>query len=108
PASRPVRVRTVLAAADGPATTRRRADRSTWSLVAGSLVVLFLLIGVGQLVGSRLAERQALIDATRFTQLLGGTFVDEETAQGLLDEDRSARARMDEIVRGRLVVNTSV
>ena len=108
PASELVRVRTVLAAAEGPTTTRRRADRSTWSLVAGSLVVLFLLIGVGQLVGARLAERQALIDATRFTELVGGTFVDEETAQGLLDGDSSARARMDEIVRGRLVVNTSV
>lgn len=109
PASERVRFRTVLAAAEeGPMTTGRRADRSTWSLVAGSLVVLFLLIGVGQLVGSRLAERQALIDATRFTELLGSTFVDEETAQGLLDGDGSARARMDEIVRGRLVVNTSV
>ena len=108
PARAAARVRTVLAAPRGHTTTERRADRSTWSLVAGSLVVLFVLIGVGQLVGARLAERQALIDATRFTELLGSTFVDDATAQGLLDGDRSTRARMDEIVRGHLVANTSV
>jgi len=108
PATDAARVHLVLTRAEGPTTVGRRADRSTWSLVAGSLVVLLTLITVGQLVGSRLAERQALIDATRFTQLVGSTFVDEETAQGLLEGDRSARARMDEIVDGRLVENTSV
>ena len=104
----PVRVRTVLVDARSHRAIRREGDRTAWSLVAGSLVVLLLLIGGGGFVGVRLAERQALIDATRFTELVGQTFVDPATAQGLIDGDPAARARMDETVRGRLKANTSV
>ena len=103
-----VRVRTVLVDTRAVRAGRRRADRTTWSLVAGSVVVLLVLVGAGRVIGSALAERQALIDASRFTQLVAGTFVDKPTAQRLLEGDESARARMDEIVRDRLEVNTSV
>lgn len=103
-----MRVRTVLVDARSHRTIRREGDRTAWSLIAGSLVVLLLLIAGGGFVGVRLAERQALIDATRFTELVGQTFVDPATAQGLIDGDPAARTRMDETVLGRLKANTSV
>jgi len=104
----PVNSHAVLADARGPRLARRQRDWTTWRLVAGSLVALCLMLAFGLVVGARLAERQALIDARRFTELLGSTFIDPGTADALAHHDASAVSRLDRVVRDQLVHGTSV
>ncbi|NUR10053.1 MAG: hypothetical protein HOQ22_02685 [Nocardioidaceae bacterium] len=104
------RARAVLADTRTRGSRRRPTDttRTTWTLVAGTLAALLLLIAAGQYVGSRLAEHQALVDAGRFTRTISGTVVDPDTAQGLIDDRPAARRHVDSIVRSRLLSKTYI
>ena len=61
----PVRRHAVLADARGTRFSRHRRDRTTWRLVAFSVLALALMMVFSLLAGARLAERQALLDARR-------------------------------------------
>jgi len=102
------REHTVLVDARGSRASSRAADRTTWRLVVGSLLTLVFMVVAGFVVGARLAEKQALVDARRFTSLLATTFVPPDTAQALLDHDMKAGDALEEIVRDRLARETSV
>ena len=56
----PVRRQAVLADARGTRFSRHRRDRTTWRLVAFSVLALALMMVFSFLAGARLAERQAL------------------------------------------------
>ena len=98
----------VLADARGTRLSRYQRDWTTWRLVVDSLLALCLMVGFGLVVGARLAERQALVDARRFTEMLADTFVDPEMARKLLEHDQAARNQLDVVVRDHLVGNTEV
>ena len=104
----PVREHTVLADARGTRFSRHQRDRTTWRLVAFSMLALALMVVVGLVAGARLAERQALDDARRFPELLSGAFVDPETAQSVLEHDEDQLVLFDQLVVDRLLQNTSV
>ena len=108
PDSTAARSHVVLADARGSRLSRHQRDWTTWRLVVGSLVALCLMVGFGLVVGARLAERQALIDARRFTELLGSTFVDQDMASALLQGDPSAVRLLDGRVREALVRDDSL
>ena len=98
----------VLADARGSRLSRHQRDWTTWRLVVGSLLALCLMVVFGLVVGARLAERQALVDARRFTEMLADTFVYPEMARRLLERDEAARRSLDVVVREHLVVDTEV
>ena len=77
-------------------------------MVVGSLLALCLMVGFGLVVGARLAERQALVDARRYTEMLGSMFVDQDMALALLEGDRSAVAFLDGQFREHLSHETSL
>ena len=104
----PARAHVVLADARGSRLSRHQRDWTTWRLVAGSLVALSLMVAFGLVVGARLAERQALVDARRFTEVLGSTFITPDTAEALLQHDPSARSALDSIVSDHLIRDTSI
>jgi len=60
------------------------------------------MVGFGLVVGARLAERQALVDARRYTEMLGSMFVDEDMALALLRGDRKAVSFLDGQLREHL------
>ena len=104
----PTRSHVVLADARGSRLSRHQRDWTTWRLVAGSLVALCLMVGFGLVVGARLAERQALVDARMFTELLATTLVDPGMAETLLTGDRGAVRTLDGLVRGHLGGDTEL
>jgi two-component system, NarL family, sensor kinase len=106
--AQPARPHLVLADARGSRLSRHQRDWTTWRLVVGSLVALGLMVVFGLVVGARLAERQALVDARRFTEMLADTFVDPEMARSLIEHDEAARDSLDVIVRDHLVGDTEV
>ena len=76
--------------------------------MVGSLVALCLMVVFGLVVGARLAERQALVDARRYTEMLGSMFVDEDMAMALLRGDRNAVSFLDGQLREHLSQETSL
>jgi signal transduction histidine kinase len=77
-------------------------------MVAGSLVALCLMVTSGLAVAARLAERQALVDARMFTELLGSTLVDPGMADTLLAGDLGAARTLDDMVREHLGRDTEL
>lgn len=104
----PTRSHVVLADARGSRLSRHQRDWTTWRMVAGSLVALCLMVGFGLAVSARLAERQALVDARMFTELLANTLVDPGMAETLLTGDRGAARTLDGMVRGHLGGDTEL
>jgi two-component system, NarL family, sensor kinase len=76
--------------------------------VVGSLVALCLMVAFGLVVGARLAERQALVDARRYTEMLGSMFVDDDMARALLRGDPNAVLFLDGQLREHLSHETSL
>src|SRR5919107_905357 len=62
--------KTTLAERREPPTRRGQAHETTRRLMAGSLAGLLIFALAGYLVGMRLAERQVLTDAERFSGLM--------------------------------------
>jgi two-component system NarL family sensor kinase len=100
--------RTVLADGRVPAVRRTQAHETTRRLVTGSAVGLLLLLTVGYLVGSHIAERQVLRDARRFNSFLGGGIVEPHLTPELLSGDRAAIDQLDDLVHDRLVPRSSL
>jgi len=100
--------RTVLADRRVPPKEREQAQETTRRLIAGSLAGLLILVLGGYLLGARLAERQVVTDARRFSALLANGLVGPRLTPALLAGDPKARKELDRVIRQRLVPATSL
>jgi signal transduction histidine kinase len=66
------------------------------------------MVGFGLVVAARLAERQALVDARMFTELLASTLVDPGMAQTLLEGERGAVRTLDTMVEDHVGQDTEL
>lgn len=103
-----VLTRVVLTAGREAPVRPDRARQTIYRVLAGNLAALLVLILAGYVVGARLAERQALADASRLTQLIGETVVGPRLTGLLADGDPAAIAELDRIFVNRLVEDTSI
>ena len=87
------------ASADGPIDVRKIVLR----VAAAALGVLLLVGAVGIVVVQRMAEREALNDASQLTDLLARTVIMPALEDPLLDGDPGAIQRLDAVVRQRVV-----
>lgn len=104
----PVWSTTVLADRRVSSSPRGPAHETTRRLIAGSLAGLLILVVAGYLIGSRLAERQVLTDARRFSALLANGVVGPRLTPQLLAGDPQAIAELDSVVENRLLPRTSL
>jgi two-component system NarL family sensor kinase len=100
--------RAVLADRREPPASRGQVQETTRRLIYGSLAGLVILAAAGYLVGARLAERQVLVDAERFSSLLGNALVGPRVTPALLAGDPAARSELDSLIQHRLVRHTSL
>src|SRR3954451_19226496 len=98
--------RTVLADRRVPPKERGQAQETTRRLIAGSLAGLLILVLGGYLLGARLAERQVVTDARRFSALLANGLVGPRLTPALLVGDPNAREELDSLIHQRLVPRT--
>jgi signal transduction histidine kinase len=78
-----------------PPTRRGQAHETTRRLIAGSLAGLLIFALAGYFVGARLAERQVLTDAQRFSALMANVVVGPRLTPAVLAGDPGARAQLD-------------
>lgn len=89
------------APSDGPINVRRIVIR-----VAGAALGVMLLVGaLGIVVVQRMAEREALNDASQLTDLLARTVIMPALEDSLLDRDAGALQRLDSVVRQRVLTS---
>ena len=100
--------RTVLADRRDPPATRGQAQETTRRLIAGSLAGLVVLLLAGYLIGARLAERQVLADAGRFSGLLANGLLGPRLTPALLEGDPTAVRELDRVISQRLVPHSSL
>jgi len=100
--------RTVLADRRVPRKPREQVRETTRRLIAGSLAGSLILVLGGYLLGARLAERQVVSDAQRFSALLAHGLVGPRLTPGLLAGDPKAREELDSLIHQRLVPRTSL
>jgi two-component system, NarL family, sensor kinase len=100
--------RTVLADRRVPPATRGQAQETTRRLIAGSLAGLIVLVLAGYLIGARLAERQVLADASRFSGLLANGLLGPRLTPALLAGDPTAVREFDRVISRRLVPHSSL
>ncbi|MGA8209676.1 MAG: sensor histidine kinase [Nocardioidaceae bacterium] len=98
----------VLADAGVTRTPPDRVRQTILRILAGSLVALLVLLATGYVVGARLAEREALRGAERFTHLVGDTVIGPQLSPALLAGEPAAMDQLDRIVRERLAPQTSI
>lgn len=107
-AERTARRRVVLT--EGRETPRRpdRAKQTIHRIVAFNLVALLALLSAGYVIGARLAEGQALRDASRLTHFVAETVVGPRLTGRLVAGDPEAVDELDRLFRDDLVHNTSI
>lgn len=89
------------ASSDGPINVRRIVIR-----VVGAAFGVMLLVGaVGIVVVQRMAEREALNDASQLTDLLARTVIMPALEDSLLDRDAGAVQQHDSVVRQRVLTS---
>jgi len=89
------------ASSDGPINVRRIVIR----VVGAALGVMLLVGAVGIVVVQRMAEREALNDASQLTDLLARTVIMPALEDSLLDRDAGALQRLDSVVRQRVLTS---
>ena len=89
------------ASSDGPINVRRIVIR----VVGAALGVMLLVGAVGIVVVQRMAEREALNDASQLTDLLARTVIMPALEDSLLDRDAGAVQRLDSVVRQRVLTS---
>jgi type VI protein secretion system component VasK len=72
-------------------------------VVAASGVVLALVSLLGVVVVRRIAEREAVNDASQQTDLLARTVIMPALEDALINADPAARSRLDAVVRARVL-----
>ncbi len=77
-------------------------------VIAGALVVLFIVALGGVTASRRLAEAQAVNDAATTANLLADAVVQPALTEALLTGDASAVAAMDKVVRERVLGRTII
>ncbi|MFN8080668.1 MAG: histidine kinase [Kineosporiaceae bacterium] len=77
--------------------------RVVLQVIGAALAVLLLVGAVGVVVVRRMAEREALNDASHLTDLLARAVVMPSLEDALLDGDAAARQRFDVVVRERVL-----
>jgi two-component system, NarL family, sensor kinase len=77
--------------------------RAVIRFLAASTIVLVGLAVVGVAVSRRAAEQEAITDARQYTGFAAISVVQPNLEDGLLTGDPAAVARMDRVVRGRLL-----
>jgi signal transduction histidine kinase len=90
--------------AEGPVPVRR----VVLQVAAATVVVLVLVGALGVVVVRRIAEREAMNDASQLTDLLARTVVMPALEDGLLTDDPGARARFDAEIRARVLTGMFV
>ncbi len=88
----------------GPVSGRR----VVLQVLAATVAVLLLVGALGVVVVRRIAEREAMNDASQLTDLLARTVVMPALEDGLLTDDPEARARFDAVVRSRVLTGMFV
>lgn len=86
---------------DGPVNVRRIVVR----VAAAALGVLVLVGVLGIVVVQRMAEQEALNDASQLTDLLAKTVIMPALEDSLLDGDQGAQQRFDAVVRQRVLAD---
>ncbi len=93
--------------ADGRPSSARRVDlsprRAVTVFVGLSVLALVGILVLAGLVGSRAAREQAFLDARSTTDLLASVVVEPALEDGLLEGDPGALARLDRVVRQRVL-----
>jgi two-component system, NarL family, sensor kinase len=96
-----------LVLADGrgarPPARRVSVSRAVLRFLGASTVVLLVLAVMGVVVSRRAAEREAIADAEQHTGFAAVAVVQPNLEDGLLTGDPAALARIDRVVRGRLL-----
>jgi signal transduction histidine kinase len=87
------------ASTDGPINVRRIVVR----VAAAALGVMLLVGAVGIVVVQKMAEREALNDASQLTDLLARTVIMPALEDSLLERDSGAIQRLDAVVRQRVL-----
>src|ERR687890_384643 len=90
--------RTVLADRRVHRKEREQVRETTMRLIAGSLAGLLVLVLGGYLLGARLAERQVVTDAKRFSALLAHGLVGPRLTPALLAGDPKAREELNNLI----------
>ncbi|MFZ0157693.1 MAG: histidine kinase, partial [Kineosporiaceae bacterium] len=90
--------------AEGPVPVRR----VVLQVAAATVAVLVLVGALGVVVVRRIAEREAMNDASQLTDLLARTVVMPALEDGLLTDDPGARARFDAEIRARVLTGRFV
>ena len=84
---------------DGPVNVKRIVIR----VAAAALGVLVLVGALGVVVVQRMAEQEALNDASQLTDLLARTVIMPALEDSLLDGDVAAQQRFDAVIRQRVL-----
>lgn len=101
-------VRLVRAARTRPARTAPSVSRAVMQFVVTGIIAL-ALVAVGTTLLSRQASRnEALRDARSLTWLLGTKVIQPNLADGVMAGDPAALARLDRVVRSRVVLGPLV
>ena len=91
----------------GPEERRREAPPSVGGAVAKfalvGLVALVVLVGLSVLVIGRISRSEATDDAKRITAVVGRSLIKPNLGDALLRGDPAARARLDRVVRSRVL-----
>jgi two-component system, NarL family, sensor kinase len=91
----------------GPEERRREAPPSVGGAVAKfalvGLVALVVLVGLSVLVIGRISRSEATDDAKRITAVVGRSLIQPNLGDALLRGDPAARARLDRVVRSRVL-----
>ena len=83
-------------------------SRAVVRFLAASTIVLVVLAVVGVFVSRRAADREAVADARQHTSFAAIAVVQPNLEDGLLTGDRAAMARLDRVVRTRLLDDSVV
>jgi two-component system NarL family sensor kinase len=86
--------------ADGHAAPHRpdRSRQTVQRILSGSLAALLVLLVTGYLICARIAERQALTDSRRVTELVGETLVEPHLSVAALDGRPGALDHLNSVV----------
>jgi signal transduction histidine kinase len=86
----------------------RRLPSAVWKFAISGLAVLVLIVGAGVFILDRIAEDDAIDNAAEITQLAAHGAVEPNLTDDLVAGDPAALARLDKLVRTRVLSSSVV
>ena len=86
----------------------RRLPSAVWKFAISGLAVLVLIVGAGVFILDRIAEGDAIDNAAEITQLAAHGAVEPNLTDDLVTGDPAALARLDKLVRTRVLSESVV